>query len=287
MPKLMLIEELKEYLKIEYNRELKKRSRILRKENIDAFNNISRAGLSFNDIENRLYLYTTLTGERICIQFPGKESQNSIAMPLDFRPRLMYKDGSIMQDASFGFIWDIIEGIGRLHKDYLSLVATMFFYLGYMCRYEHITESYYSESVIVNKNGEIATPAIPIELSWNRLSISDDVWYSLNNYIQAIPIPNNQSISFEGFIKFVDLLLQNEDCKYFYRNVSVNGNVNYQLTNGRTNTADANLLVIDFLEEHKRISNLLNCFQKARGVPTFKKDEYPIVTGGIVSKEAK
>lgn len=283
MPQLLLIEELKNALRTEYNPQLTQRSKVLRRENIDAFNGINRNGLLFDNAEKRMQLYTTLTGERICIQFPGKESQNATPMPYDFRPRLVYADGSIMQDASFGFIWDIIEGIGRQHNDYLSFVATLFFYVGYMCQYERVQENCPCEAVTISQGVETIAPAASVLLSWNKLHLPDDVWYSLNNYIQAIPIPGNQPISFEGFIKFVDLLLQNEDCKYFYRNVTVNGNADYRLQNGRTNTGDANLLVIDYFEQHKRISELLNSFQKARGVPTFRKSDYPIVTGGIVT----
>ena len=283
MPQLLLVEELKSSLRTEYNRQMSRCSKELRRQNITAFFSLSREGLEYNNTENRLQLYSTLAGEKICIQFPGKESQNATAMPYDFRPRLVYADGSLMQDASFGFIWDIIEGIGKQHKDYLSFVATLFFYLGYMCSYEAVQELCPCDSVTFDQGREVIAPSAPIDFSWNKLCLSDDVWYSLNNYIQAIPIPGNQSISFEGFIKFVDLLLQNEDCKYYYRNVVINGDENYNLENGRTKTADANLLVIDYFEEHKRISTLLNHFQKSRGVPSFRKAEYPIVTGGIVS----
>jgi hypothetical protein len=259
-------------------------SRRLRKENVDAFFAIDRDGLQYASLEHRVQLYSTLSGEKIFIQFPGKESINATPMPLDFRPKLMCLNGEMMQDATFGFIWDILDDISRSHNDSLALVATMFFRMGYMYDYLKTNGSYPCSALKIDGDNVTAIDLPDVPLSWFCIDLSDDIWFSLNNYVGEIRISENQVISFEAFIKFIDLLVQNEDCKYYYRNVILEGSTDYKLNNGRTSTCDANLLIINYLRRRSKISDLLNSFQKARGVPPFKKGDYPTVTDGIVTR---
>ena len=276
--------ELKDALSATYSRETLNNSKILRRANIDAFLGIDRNGLSYASLEHRVQLYATLSGEKIYIQFPGKESTNTVRMPFDFRPKLRCSGGIMMQDATFGFIWDILDGIGRKRNEFLSYVAAMFFRMGYMYEYIKTNDSYDCVALEIDGDSVIEFNHATIPLNWYHLDISDDVWNSLNNYIGEVQISDSQRISFEAFTKFVDLLIQNEDCKYYYRNTVVSGNENYNLKSGRTSTCDANLLIIDYLRGHSRISSLLNSFQKSRGVPQFRKKDYPIVTDGIVTR---
>ena len=80
----------------------------------------------------------------------------------------------------------------------------------------------------------------------------------------------------------IPLLFQNEDCKYYYKNVVIEKKAGYRLNNGRNNSSAANLLILNYLEGNVKISTLLDSFQKSRGVPTFKKGEYSVVTENIV-----
>lgn len=120
------------------------------------------------------------------------------------------------------------------------------------------------------------------KLDWYCLNISEDVWYTLNDVIGMIDLGNGQNVSFEGFIKLVDLLFQNEDCKYYYKNVIIKGDSNYKYVNGRNNSSGANLLILNYLEGNVKISKLLDAFQKSRGVPQIKKGDYSIVTEKMV-----
>ena len=285
MPQILPIPELKSTLSATYSLDVLSHSRGRRIMNIQSFLSINREGLRYASLEHRILLYSTIQGERIYIQLPGKESSenNRNPMPMDFRPKLQCANGDIMQDASFGFIWDILDAIGRQHRDYLSIIAALFFRMGYLYEYEFVCDNCECSALrIHDENIEEDTRIESIDLSWLYLGLSDDIWFSLNNYIGEIPLPNNQSISFEAFIKFVDLLLQNEDCKYYYRNVIQGNNPSYNLRNGRTSTCDANLLILFYLQGHCRISTILNSFQKSRGVPPFRKSDYHLVTDGIV-----
>lgn len=285
MPKIMSIAELRNSLCVSYSQEVLSRSRLLRQENIEAFLSIDRGGLRYESLEHRILLYTSLQGEKVYIQLPGKESveSNRNPMPKDFRPKLECVDGSMMQDASFGYIWDILDEIGRQHRDYLSIVATVFFHMGYMYNYTQTSGCYECSALLYDDEVYEIRKIDPIEIRWNHIDFSDDVWHSLNNYLGDISVPSGQTISFESFIKFVDLLLQNEDCKYYYKNVVQGNKPSYNLKSGRTSTCDANLLVLHYLKGEGKISRLLDSFQKTRGVPSFNKSEYPLVTDGIVS----
>ena len=286
MPIMLSNEELRKELSMSYSRNtVLKDSTDKRKYNIDVFNKIDRKKLKYNKTECRLLLYETLQGEKIYIQFPGKESVDRIKKPNDFRPKLQFSNGGeFMQDASFGFIWDILDEIGKKRKVDLYFVAALFLRIGYMYGYEKVSETVMRETIKL-KNGLIeSVECVEDELfEWYKISLSDNVWYTLNDKIGPIKVSEDgRSISFEAFIKFVDLLFQNEDCKYYYINVVINGKKDYKLKNGRPNSSAATLCILNYLEGNDKLSNLLNVFQKSRGVPNFKRADYMIVTDGIV-----
>lgn len=286
MARLLSNEELKKELTILYSRNtVLKESTQKRKHNIDAFNKIDRKKLKYNKTEYRLLLYETLQGEKVHIQYPGKESEDTMKKPNDFRPKLQFSDGSgFMQDASFGFIWDILDEIGKSRKVDLDFVSAIFLRMGYMYGYEKVSESVIRERLKIKKETIESVERCEDELlEWYKISLSDDAWYTLNDKIGPIKVSEDgHCISFEALIKFVDLLFQNEDCKYYYINVVVNNQKDYNLANGRLNSSTANLCILNYLEGNDKLSNLLNAFQKSRGVPSFKKADYAIVTNGIV-----
>lgn len=284
MASLLTTEELKNILSMEYHsRKTNKQSVERRKFNIDTFNNIDRTGLEYMNRERQLLLYVTQRGEKIYIQYPGKESAEKVKMPLDFRPKLQLADGSYMQDASFGFIWDIIDSIGKAHNKELAFVSSIFLQMGYMYNYKLEKNLYpIKELEFENRDCGFEDEKGMEELEWYHLDISEDVWYTLNDRIGDIVISENQSITFEAFMKFVDLLFQNEDCKYYYKQVVLAGNDKYDYKNGRTSSSKANLQILNYFQGNEKLSSLLNAFQKSRGVPDFKVSDYSVVTDGIV-----
>lgn len=285
MPKLLANTELRERLKIEYNKkDVLKESKRKRKKNIASFLGISRDSLKYGVKEKRILLYETLKGEKIYIQYPGKESTNKEPRPLDFRPELETVNGTFMQNITFGYIWDILDEIGRTHNGYLCLIAALIIKEEYMYDYQMCNEQY--ESYIVDYENNKVSKDSPLTLEWYKLNLDDDVWFTLNDKVGDIKINNNEVISLEAFIKFIDLLFQNEDCKYYYINKVEKGKVStideYDLKNGRNSSGDANLAILSYLQKKKKLSDLLNEFQKGRGVTSYKKSDYSIVTDDIV-----
>lgn len=285
MPKLLANTELRERLKIEYNKKnVLKESKRKRKKNIASFLGISRDSLKYGVKEKRILLYETLKGEKIYIQYPGKESTNKEPRPLDFRPELETVNGTFMQNITFGYIWDILDEIGRTHNGYLCLIAALIIKEEYMYDYQMCNEQY--ESYIVDYENNKVSKDSPLTLEWYKLNLDDDVWFTLNDKVGDIKINNNEVISLEAFIKFIDLLFQNEDCKYYYINKVEKGKVStideYDLKNGRNSSGDANLAILSYLQKKKKLSDLLNEFQKGRGVTSYRKSDYSIVTDDIV-----
>lgn len=285
MPKLLANTELRERLKIEYNKkDVLKESKRKRKKNIASFLGISRDSLKYGVKEKRILLYETLKGEKIYIQYPGKESTNKEPRPLDFRPELETVNGTFMQNITFGYIWDILDEIGRTHNGYLCLIAALIIKEEYMYDYQMCNEQY--ESYIVDFENNKVSKDSPLTLEWYKLNLDDDVWFTLNDKVGDIKINNNEVISLEAFIKFIDLLFQNEDCKYYYINKVEKGKVStideYDLKNGRNSSGDANLAILSYLQKKKKLSDLLNEFQKGRGVTSYRKSDYSIVTDDIV-----
>ena len=285
MPKLLANTELRERLKIEYNKkDVLKESKRKRKKNIASFLGISRDSLKYGVKEKRILLYETLKGEKIYIQYPGKESTNKEPRPLDFRPELETVNGTFMQNITFGYIWDILDEIGRTHNGYLCLIAALIIKEEYMYDYQMCNEQY--ESYIVDYENNKVSKDSPLTLEWYKLNLDDDVWFTLNDKVGDIKINNNEVISLEAFIKFIDLLFQNEDCKYYYINKVEKGKVStideYDLKNVRNSSGDANLAILSYLQKKKKLSDLLNEFQKGRGVTSYRKSDYSIVTDDIV-----
>ena len=283
MAKILSNDELSKLLIADYSsRTSNKESREKRKWNINSFNKLDRRRLEYGNREKRLLLYTTLEGEKVYIQYPGKESTENPEMPLDFRPRVKLKSGEFAIDLSFGAIWDILDDISIKHKAYLKYIAALFFRLAYMYEYIQGTEDYLCEFVKMYQTEEKIEGLENVSFNWYSLLLHEDVWYTLNDKIGWIDLGNNRKISFEGFIKMIDLLFQNEDCKYYYKNVVINKKDKYDLSNGRLNSGAANLFILNYLEGNVKLSKLLDAFQKSKGVPTINKKEYSVVTDGIV-----
>jgi hypothetical protein len=223
-----------------------------------------------------------MQNEKIYIQLPGKESRNPIPMPYDFRPKLECTDGSLAKDATFEDIWEILEKIGRIHNGYLCYVAALFFRMGYMYDYVKTCGSYNCLAIQMDGDKTLDVQfCAPTVLDWYHMDFSEDVWHTLNALINNVTISSGQEISFEAFIKYMDLLLQNEDCKYYYKKAILKNDGSYKLQNGRVPTCNSGLFVIDYLKGRNSFSALLGGFRY--GVAKYSPDDYPVVTEGIVT----
>lgn len=286
MPSILSSEELRNALTYQYSQEVLEESRTKRMYNINAFNAIPREGLIFNQVERRLILHTTLNGEEISIQYPGKESAQNPSMEYDFRPKVKLANGAMMDDFTFGQIWDIFEIIGRGYRDFLSYISAIVYDMGYMRKYNRERSSYRIENIQIEDSMETVISENWYEFEWYKMGLSDDVWHTMNDRIGMIHLDDGTVVSVEAFLYMVDLLFQNEDCKYYYKKTILAHDNTYEkkLNNGRNSSSHSNLYMLNFLQGNEKVSALVNAFVKGRGVAGYRKQDYSIVTNGMVYK---
>lgn len=285
MPRILSSSELREALTYSYSKDVLTESRTKRLKNIISFNNIPRDGLCFNSIERQLILHESQHGEEISIQFPGKESNQREPMPFDFRPKVRLANGEMMEDFTFGQIWDIFEIIGNKYRDFLSYVSAIVYDMGYMHKYKLVESSYQYKDIYIDEGGfEKVKDTGFISLEWYQLSFSEDVWHTLDDKIGLIELATGETVSLEAFLFMVDLLFQNEDCKYYYRKAILGRDTTYKnkLNNGRNSSSHSNLFMLNYLQGNEKVSALVNAFVKGRGVAGYKKQDYSVVTNGMV-----
>lgn len=282
MPRSLNSNEMIDALKLNYSSKILDESRKKRLFNIKSFTGISRENLSYGVVEKRVILCTALKNEAVGIQFPGKETVEKTPKPFDFVPIIQIDGKNLGINMSFGDIWDVFTSLAKSHKDYLCYIAALVYDMGYLQRYDKTLEKYKVD--IVNVLNDSVVKTTQVELEWYCMNISDDLWYTLNDRFGPIVLENGQSISVEAFIKYVDLLLQNEDCKYHYINTQLRDNASYEktLNNGRIGSSHANLLVLNYLQEKEKLSDLIDSFQKGKGTAGFRKADYQVVTDDIV-----
>jgi len=246
----------------------------IRDANITAFNRLTREGLEYGHLEQRILLYQTQFGEKIYAQYPGSESQRLGARiyPFDFRPILIKPDGTAIPDMDFRKIWDIIDQIGGDYQRVLDILAALFLRMAFMVDYLPVNKSHRLETVDIESQQVVACGST--KFFWNRFYLADDLMAELNDRIGILG-----DISLEGFLYYNDVLAQNEDCKYRYIQKE-----HWLPKNGRVNTCLTHLSVISHLRHEISLSKLIDRFQRGRGVAPLPQNCIEQTCGGIVRR---
>ncbi len=267
-------------LSIGINSSVARKARIKRLYNIEALSGLNRVGLEFGIIERRLLIHTSSNGEKIYIQYPGKESNNTTnndkLRPWDFRPRLLLATGEQMKDLSFGDIWDDLATLHDLDNTILSELAAVFYRMAATIDTNLVKKEYSYEDIDIKNKEVVNTGAITLE--WYDYSINDEII----NAIEA-KIPTIRNVSLFGYLIYNYLLVQNEDCKYYYRDVIIRKG-EWRLGQGLNNTLLSHISVIEFLKNEITFSEIMTRFQRGMGVAKPTNEHIEIATGGIVFK---
>ena len=231
--------------------------------------------LKYTITEERLTLYQTTSGEKVAIQYPGQETMGpneGKIRPYDFRPRIIDINNNVVKDLDFADMWSIVEDINKNHHAFIKSLSALFFRMGRMIDNHSITKSYEYEVISISDSRIIATGNR--ELSWNQLAIDHEIIESLNFHIPCVYIDTNTSISFEAFLYFFSLILENEDIKYYYKKRN--------LTSGRIPTSDSMLLLSSYFSGSTSISTLLQRYVSGYGVGKCLSSEIGPATCGLV-----
>lgn len=251
--------------------------------NTNTIHGLKRDGLSHGSFERRMLIYSTLSNEKIYIEYPGKESVATKAMPYDTCPGLANESSMITLDTSFGDIWDVIDYLGKNHKAYLPILASILIYMSNMLKYRNVDKLRECFDITIRGEDKKYTAVEPIQESFYELNLTKREWKTLNDMFDGISI-RGHSLSFEAFIKYFDVLLMNEDSKYAYKAI-LNGQTleSWKYQNGRTKTIGTCLNLIGYFSNQISISDLLNKFQNGRGTMSFPVKKYSEISNNIIT----
>lgn len=265
----------KNILSLTYNISVKKSSDEKRRYNIKAFSELNRNNLEFNKIERRLYIYKTSAGEKVWIQYPGKETLTG--KPWDFRPKMYIKNiGEYMPDLAFPDIWDDLAEIHTGNPESLQVLAAILFRMAYMEGYKK--ESRKCTYVDIELETEKVVKKGEIDITFYVPNFDSEIIDVLQSEIGCI-----RGATIEAYLLYNDLLVQNEDCKYFYRD-KYEKNKEWDSKVGRRNTLLTHLSVIEYIQGKAKFSEIMNRFQRGRGVAPIKLGSISSITGGIIKK---
>lgn len=268
--------ECKSILCMEYDKDVKKDSQEKRVFNIEQFSNLEKKGLKFQNLERKLLLHTTKKGEKVFIQYPGKEtiaSSPEKTRPWDFRPKLQLPNGTYIKDLSFPDIWDDLTDIHSSDKSILSILAGIFFRMAVMYDYTLTNDNYTYQDI--NSTGDtVKTGVIPFQ--YYKPVFSEKVL----NYLSSI---TPRGVSLEAYLIYNDLLVQNEDCKYYYRATQVMKQA-WDSKNGRLNTLLSHISVIEYLQGRLSFSKIMMRFQRGKGVAPIRLGDISDITQNIILK---
>jgi hypothetical protein len=261
---------------LQYTSELNKISIKRRIHNVLSFSRINRVGLKLAEKERKMLLYETTFGEKIYIKYPGKESESNLSekiRPWDFKPVAFDKNGKQLADITFKNIWDDLSQLKNNNPQSLALLSSIFFRLALMELTEEVTEEYNVEEF--DANGKNIQTTIE-ELNWYKIRIEKSLLNHLNSTFGLI-----RGLSLEAYIYLNDLLCQNEDCKYYYLDVELNS-VDWNIKKGRRNTYLTHLSVLAYLENMLTFTQIMDKFQRGRGVAPLELKYIPKLTGNLI-----
>lgn len=262
--------------------------------NINTFLHIDREGLKNGELEKRLIMYKSFLEETIYIEYPGKEStkeyeskeMKNMLNPNDFRPELYLPDGSITAKLSLVDISEaLVEYAWKHDIATMQMLAAMIIRLAFMRKYKKVRMVHPSQLIrYVDKNSFEE----PIEnkevLERYFLPINSEVKTALAKW-DKINLPSRRhehklGVSIEAFLYYLDILAQQEDCKYYFTRKS-KGQKTIDISIGRINNLLTVVNVIDRLNTNRPYGDIIGTM--GRYVRPIKRSEFERVTGGLVT----
>jgi len=245
--------------------------------NVTELSNLSRDGLGHSIKERRLRLFS-YANEITYIQYPGKETiRENAPKPWDFRPKLFYGDMQL-PDLSFKMIWDdLVELSASCSRETLQKLAAVFYRMSILYDHKKICDNFHYDDI--NLETGVVTNRGEIMLSLNMLDINSPAIVELSKEIPFI-----RNISLASYLVYNDLLAQNEDCKYYYRD-TYEKNKKWDGKIGRQNNLLTHVTIIQYLLGQIHLTTMIDKFMRGYGVaPITNSDEIKDVTGDLIER---
>jgi hypothetical protein len=247
-----------------------------RLENIRWIEKLPREGLEYGQLEMMVPIVTTLKGETLFIQFPGKESVSTTrrewSNKWDFRPKLVRSDNSSGPDLSFQGIWDILferlRPVKNGNQRAIRALATLFYRMAYMVDFVRETPGTVRIRMVESGNRPAGEGVLTLGPYWGYSPSTKTLRFLSES------LPEWNGMSWEAFLHYNNLLAWNEDCKYYFRDTKVKQErwKGSQGT-GKVNTLLTHVRVIGFILDEVKPSALLSGFSQGRGVSPATVDE--------------
>lgn len=226
--------------------------------------------LSFRKNEKQILIYETKE-EALYIQFPGKESaREPNVKPWDFRPKiLLKKKNEYGPDLSFVEIWgqiyDELEKMDKTTREDISAMLSVVFYrMAYMIDHKLVSDKTMTTRKITHTDGKILTTTDKLDFELKGLykyQLSETILEQLEKHL-----PKIANISLRAFLYYNELLVWNEDCKYYYRDKFEKKSDKINVRIGRVNTLLSHINVLGFLQGNVHFDTLINGFIRGKGV---------------------
>jgi len=267
--------------------------------NIGWIKALDRKGMSFQVKERQLLVYTTAAGERLFIQYPGKESSQynkngkerevTAIRPWDFRPRLYLPNSTEhLKDNSFADIWATIFEMAEIlikdkKKDFLRILATLLYRMAFM-------EDHRKTDGLVTKYRDVTFDDSTLILGAERdIKLPGSYKYSpapeLLKYLKK-ECPKWGDISTEAFLAYNESLTWNEDCKYYFRNYHTKptDKPKWISSTGRVNTLLTHIRILGYILGDIHLASIFNDFSNQRGVSPASGDEVSDICKGYICR---
>ncbi|MDA4128670.1 MAG: hypothetical protein OK422_04370 [Thaumarchaeota archaeon] len=186
-----------------------------RLENVEWIRGLRRDGLRNGVEEKRILLRETKGGERVFLQYPGKESELPEAKKkeLDFRPKLMDANGSWLEDQSFADVWDALQecAAGVYGPWAPRALGTLIFRMAHFIDFHRDDEDIMLQTE-TEGFGLASHPALrateTLHPFW-RYNPPAEALAALGRIYKVI-----SGATLEAFLYYNQILAWNEDCKY-------------------------------------------------------------------------
>ena len=158
----------------------------------------------------------------------------------------------------------------------MQALAAVLFRMAYMEGYDKETRTCYFDDI--NPETEQIVNKGKVDITFYSPRFHPEIIEALQDEIGCI-----RGASLEAYLLYNDLLVQNEDCKYYYRD-TFEKNVKWDSKIGRRNTLLTHLSVIEYIQGNAKFSAIMNRFQRGRGVAPITLGSISSITGGIIDK---
>jgi hypothetical protein len=250
--------------------------------NIQWIMDLPISGLTYQSKVQQILITTTDYGEKIFIQYPGKESvrDDERRRPNDFFPRIFTSKG-YSKDYSFWDIWRLLfaqlEPRKNELKNEMRALAAIFYRMAFMVDHNLVNSPQF---IVRNIQSDVfGNETLSSEEKRDFPSL-----YMYNPPLDLVKnlggIINCGDISFEAFLHYNNLLAWNEDTKYFYRAKLVGkpwiGDV------GRINNLLTHISVLGYLVGELETFDIFYKFSTGKGVAPATSTEIQKITSGLI-----